>query len=251
MNESLPVHDRLRSLRTALLSHRLDGRGELFESRDVLRELGDWVAGSDFSSLQPLFELALEVLGQVIRHDSLGREESLITVEKLLEFTDTALKQASSDRPQALGMTGARPEVAGPAKDLSGTGFRRTIRAEEPVPASYALPEQREIRLDADAVDETRLGEILLQMKLVRPADLTRALSLQQVTRRRLGDILLAMGILDELRLRDALERQRYATLRMARGLAASTRGGMEVQVTDPAFLDQAGRKDRGWPSAG
>lgn len=248
MTESFPIHNRLRSLRTALLSHRLDGRGELFQSRDVLREVGDWVSESGFASLHPLFELALEVLGQVIRHDGLGREEALVTVETLLEYVDSALKQVSGDRPQTLGM--GEPTAAGPVGDLGATAFRRKPPIEARTPTGYEGPGQREIRLDAEAVDETRLGVILLQMKLVRREDLTRALALQQVTRRRLGDILLAMGILDEFRLRDALGRQRHATLCMAKGLAAGSNCRLELQVADPEMLDQAGRTHPRWPSA-
>lgn len=249
MNESLSVHDRLRDLRTALLTHRLDGSGELFHSRDLLRELGEWIGESAFASLQPLLELALEILGQVIRHDGLAREDSLCAVEGVLEFVDASLKRAAADRPQALDMAGPQSEVAGPGSDLVRTGFRRPLQVDGSRSARVPPP-QATIRLDSDAVDETRLGEILLQMKLVVPADLTRALGLQQITRRRLGDILLAMGVVDEFRLRDALERQRYATLRMAQGHSAVAGGGVELQVADPDLLNQVGRQDRGWPDA-
>lgn len=54
-----------------------------------------------------------------------------------------------------------------------------------------------------------KLGEILLDMKAIEPADLIRALMLQKRFSARLGDVLVRRGLLDEATLAESLGRQR------------------------------------------
>ncbi len=58
-------------------------------------------------------------------------------------------------------------------------------------------------------VRRPKLGEILLKMRAIEPADLARALILQCRLSARLGDVLLRRGLVDEATLAEALGRQR------------------------------------------
>ncbi len=58
-------------------------------------------------------------------------------------------------------------------------------------------------------VRRPKLGEILLEMGAIQPADLARALMLQRRLSARLGDVLLRRGLLDEETLAEAIGRQR------------------------------------------
>ena len=61
----------------------------------------------------------------------------------------------------------------------------------------------------APYVRRPKLGEILLEMGAIDPADLAQALMLQRRLSARLGDVLLRRGLLDEATLAEALGRQR------------------------------------------
>jgi hypothetical protein len=65
-------------------------------------------------------------------------------------------------------------------------------------------------------VNETRLGELLLQAGRIDDETLGKALELQQVGAKRLGDVLVGMGKIRTEELDLVLEQQRELTLRLA-----------------------------------
>ena len=73
----------------------------------------------------------------------------------------------------------------------------------------YAAPFDRErfraTRLRLREASDERLGEILIRMGKVRPAQLDRALVMQRLEGLRLGEMLLKLGIIDLATLEQAL----------------------------------------------
>ena len=72
-------------------------------------------------------------------------------------------------------------------------------------------------------VNETRLGELLLQSGRIDDQTLNVALDLQQVGAQRLGDVLVSMGKVTAQELEGVLMRQRELTLRLAGGWKAGS----------------------------
>jgi hypothetical protein len=75
--------------------------------------------------------------------------------------------------------------------------------------------------------EQSRLGQILLNKKLISEEQLAQAIAAQRSTGQRLGEVLAAMQLVSEAQLRGAIRRQR--NLRMAGALAAALLGPLQA----------------------
>ena len=101
--------------------------------------------------------------------------------------------------------------------------------------AARSVPDRRtEALQEADGnliarMKESRLGEVLLQLGLITPEQLDRALVVQRVSGKRLGEALVSLEALDVVRLMHALSVQRDMTLEL-------TQLGAEAAGQPPVF---------------
>lgn len=254
-NQSLREH--LSALQTVLADSHVGKRGQLFDSRERLRAVTDAVSTGPAADVAPICVLAQRVLDQVLRQGALDEVQSLDLLRELLAYVDGAVQaseSAAAPEHSVPRIVHDRQETARMARESAARGYTGAMAP------GRAGADQGHVQLNSDLVDETRVGEILLQMGVIDADSLTRALSLQQVCRRRLGDVLVTMGVIDELGLREALERQRYATLRMAKGQGPVTPGGLELRIARQDLVEGqrkasspegAAPTGEGWPKVG
>ncbi len=208
------VQETLHSLQEALSAFTAGDRDRLFESRDVLRDLVDWIEASNWSYASPVCEAVQEVLGNVLRHGGLTEADAITLASELLAFVGSVIERPAPGISEAKIIHGSTPK---PQEEYERLG--------------------QSIRISVDRVDETRLGEIMVKMGALTAAQLTQALGLQQVCRKRLGEVLIQMGLIEESVLQGALERQRLATLQVANEMQGPG-GGLEVRVAEPDIAE-------------
>jgi len=245
MPEPMPhsLREKLLAVRTALSEYQAGNRNALFDSRARLRELEDEVALRSGAGTAGVCAVVQKLVNLILRQGQVEEHQAVELAGELLAAVDAV---TAAGGPVERGAAPAPPRVLHDRQELSRLGRGGAARASAPrgnlaapsgPPAAPGAPTH--VQLNADLVDETRLGEILLQTGVIDEDGLTRALGLQQVCRRRLGDVLVTMGLIDELRLREALDLQRYATLRMAKGQVSPLGAGFELRVARPDIVEE------------
>ena len=213
MNESiLPLRETLAALQAVLVEFQEGNRSALFDAHDRLRRLNETVSAGPHAEVAAPCSVALKVLGLLLRQGPIKEDQAIEITSELLHYVDEVLSSAWE------------------ARSMGSTGIHKA-----------SCSASGDINLSHDEVDESRLGEILVQQGRISSVDLNRALSVQQICRRRLGDVLVAIGIIDEAGLREALEYQRLLTLEMASRLAGHP-DGLELRIA---------KTPRDWPDAG
>ena len=210
--EILRIRDKMAALQEAMDQFSAGNRDQLFDSRDLLREVADRVAGSAWKHATPLCEAVQKLLGNVLRHGGLTEQDSIELAGELLSFVNNLLDQPAPALVQ--------PKLTHGSAALANTTY-----------GQHAAFETRgeAVKVNLGMVDETRIGEILVRLGRISDAQLNQALALQQVCRKRLGEVLVSMGVIDDQGLEMALEEQRQITLRMANDLASN--GGLELKL--------------------
>lgn len=211
-DEILRIRERIADLQAAMDQFSAGNRDQLFDSRDSLREVTDRVSRSAWRYATPVCESVQKLLGNVLRHGSLGEDEAIALASDLMDFVGELLSKPA-------------PSVGAPHIVRGSTPVQGAVQGQN----KYE-PKGDSIKVSLGMVDESRLGKILLRMGKVNSEQLTQALALQQVCRKRLGEVLTSMGILQDHDLQEALEEQRQVTLRMANDLAFD-RGGLELKI--------------------
>lgn len=213
-DEILRIRERVENLTGAIDQFSAGSREQLFESRDMLRELTDEVGQSPWSHVAPICEAVKKLLGNTLRHGGLTELDAAELARDLLEHVGRLL-----DLP-APGISSSQPRIVhgpGAASQTTRSGAEFTPKG-EPIKVSLGM------------VDESRLGEILVRRGRIDSSQLNQALALQQLCRKRLGEVLISMEAIDESMLELALEEQRRLTVQMANDLA-SGRGGLELKL--------------------
>jgi hypothetical protein len=219
-DEILRIREAMTSIQGAMEQFTSGNRDQLFEARDVLRELGDRVGSSAWRYSAPICEAVQRLLGNVLRHGGLTEEDSIVLASELLQFVNGLL-----DMP-APGL--CAPQIVRGAEGAAATAAGVKLGSE----LAYKAKGEP-IKLSLGMADESRLGEILVGMDALTSDQLNQALALQQVCRKRLGEVLVSMNLIDDATLEQALDRQRLITLQMAGSLAGGT-GGLELSLGAP-----------------
>ncbi len=216
-DQVIRIREKLADLRSALEQFSEGNRDQLFESRDILRDVTDALAASAWSHASVVCEAVQKTLGNVLRHGGLLEQDAIELAGELLTFVDETLQRPA-------------PGLAHP-KITHGPGPLPSVPVAEGANASQQpyTPLGGSIRISPEAVDETRIGELLVHSGRITGDQLQQALALQQVCRKRLGEVLLSMGVINEAELELALEEQRRITLRIAEDLSSG--GGLELRI--------------------
>jgi hypothetical protein len=165
------IHDLLRDLEGAFDAFEKGQRGKLFDSRDALVDLSGEVKAGGWSDTVALCDLTAKVLGRVLREGTLDERAALGVVRDLLALVESQITQD----PEA--------KHGGFVSDGAGGVFR--------------------------VVNESRLGELLVKMGKLHPAQVQQALVLQRVSKdKRFGEVLIAMNAIDQRTLEQALDAQ-------------------------------------------
>ncbi|MEZ6017694.1 MAG: hypothetical protein R3F49_21480 [Planctomycetota bacterium] len=161
----------LRSLEAAFAAFERGQRGQLFDSRDALVQLSQEAAAGGWGPAVPLCDVTAKLLGRVLREGALDERGAVAVVRELLALIE--------------GQIDAEP-VAAPGQlvsDGAGGVFK--------------------------VVNGSRLGDVLIKMGKLHPAQVQQALVLQRVSKdKRFGEVLIAMNAIDQRTLNEALEAQ-------------------------------------------
>ncbi len=165
------IHTIMRALDECFESFDGGQRGKLFDSRDSLIQLSQEVAAGGWSDTAKLCDLTAKLVGRVLREGALDERAALSVVRELLALVEGQVDHDPDTKPGSLVADGA------------GGVFR--------------------------VVNETRLGDMLVRMGKLHPAQVQQALVLQRVSKdKRFGEVLIAMNAIDHRTLEDALNVQ-------------------------------------------
>lgn len=165
------IHSILRSLDEGFEAFERGQRGRLFDSRDAMLALAEEVAAGGWSETVKLCELTARLLGLVLRDGQLDEHAALGVVRELLALVEGQIAHDPGAKPGRL------------VSDGAGGVFK--------------------------VVNESRLGDLLVRMGKLHPAQVHQALVLQRVSKdRRFGEVLIAMNVIDQRTLEEALDAQ-------------------------------------------
>jgi len=180
------IHTLMRTLDAGFASFDSGQRGKLFDSRDALVQLSQEVAAGGWPDTAKLCDLTSKLLGRVLREGALDERAALSVVRELLALIEGQVAQDPDTKPGPL------------LSDGAGGVFR--------------------------VVNETRLGDMLVRMGKLHPAQVQQALVLQRVSKdKRFGEVLIAMNAIDQRTLEDALNVQQTQGRSKAGSAHAST----------------------------
>jgi hypothetical protein len=160
---------------------------------DLTTDLG--TAG--MSQVQPVCQALRHLFRQVSLTGPESANDTVLAMSKLLQFIESQMKTGAAVPART---SSVPPASFAPSPSLSMAPRRGSWSNEETV----------------RMVNETRLGELLLQAGRIDDETLGKALELQQVGAKRLGDVLVGMGKIRTEELDLVLEQQRELTLRLA-----------------------------------
>lgn len=181
------IHTILRSLDAAFAAFEAGNRGKLFDSRDSLVALSKEVKNGGWTDTVPLCDVIAKLLGRVLREGALDERAALAVVRDLLALVEGQVSQDPAAKVGSL------------VSDGVGGVFK--------------------------VVNESRLGEQLVKMGKLHPAQVQQALVLQRVSKdKRFGEVLIAMNAIDQRTLEDALSAQQVDT-KAKPGVAAPSQG--------------------------
>ncbi len=166
------IHALLRSLDAAFAAFESGHRGKLFDSRDSVVELSrELEAGGWGGDSVKLCDVTARLLGRVLRQGALDERAALSVVRELLALLEGQVARDPAETPGKY------------VSDGAGGVFK--------------------------IVNESRLGEMLVRMGKLHPAQVQQALVLQRVSKdKRFGEVLIAMNAIDRRTLDEALEAQ-------------------------------------------
>ncbi len=165
------IHTLLRTLDAGFASFDNGQRGKLFDSRDALVKLSQEVAAGGWPDTAKLCDLTSKLLGRVLREGALDERAALSVVRELLALIEGQVAQDPDSKPGQL------------LSDGAGGVFK--------------------------IVNESKLGDMLVRMGKLHPAQVQQALVLQRVSKdKRFGEVLIAMNAIDQRTLEQALDVQ-------------------------------------------
>ncbi len=165
------IHSLLRTLDEGFASFDRGRRGKLFDSRDSLIELSQEVAAGGWLETAELCDLTAKLLGHVLREGALNERAALSVVRELLALVEGQVAHDPDSKPGQL------------VSDGAGGVFK--------------------------VVNQSRLGDMLVRMGKLHPAQVQQALVLQRVSKdKRFGEVLIAMNAIDQRTLAVALDAQ-------------------------------------------
>lgn len=244
-----PHHELLTAVKHALVECSSGERPQLFETRERLQELSGRIESGPWAVLTTLTGSLEMMLGHLLRRGSLETPELMLIATEVMGFIDKALtlpapnggaSGQSVPTPARLALdstafTGnlklTRPRERQSLGEQDGDSAAGDQKSQVQQNSNGAQPtggdgdgsrdQRNPKRSPADfgsvayqMVNESRLGELLIKMGKLEPAQLDRALVIQKLSRKRLGDVLMAMDAVDMRALQAALEVQRQETLR-------------------------------------
>jgi len=184
------IHDLLRSLEGAFEAFERGQRGKLFDSRDALVVLSGEVEAGGWSEATPLCDVTAKLLGRILRQGGLDERSALAVVRDLLGLIEGQIKREPVAQPGSL------------VSDGVGGVFK--------------------------VVNESRLGDLLVRMGRLHPAQVQQAVVLQRVSKdKRFGEVLIAMNAIDKRTLDEALATQH--TEAKSKGAKSSPQSGLRL----------------------
>ena len=241
-------HELIVKLKHALAECSSGDRPRMFETRDQLAELGRRIEETPWAMLTRLTKTIELMFGHVLRRGSLDVPETMQLATELLDYVNVALTLPPPPIQDSKTPNDSKPATI--ATESSAGTLRLKLEPAEPeepeAPISHEPKRQQTIkRTDLDfgqvsyqMVNESRLGELLIKMGRIQPAQLDRALVLQKLSRKKLGEVLMAMEAVDLRALQAALEVQRQETLRFTDERGADRIG--EPEASDDEVSAQA-----------
>ena len=210
------IHTLLRTLDEGFVSFDNGQRGKLFDSRDSLVKLSQEVTAGGWMDTADLCDLTAKLLGRVLREGSLDEHSALSVVRELLALIEGQIAHDPDSKPSQL------------LSDGAGGVFK--------------------------IVNEARLGDMLVRMGKLHPAQVQQALVLQRVSKdKRFGEVLIAMNAIDQRTLQDALEAQH--TSGKSKGNAGSASTGLRLaplpDLPDGPLTGVMDARAAGWTGAG
>jgi len=161
----------LRTLDAAFAAFEAGQRGKLFDSRDSVVQLSRELESGGWGDSVKLCDVTARLLGRVLRQGALDERAALSVVRELLALLEGQVARDPAEVPGKFVTDGA------------GGVFK--------------------------VVNESRLGELLVRMGKLHPAQVQQALVLQRVSKdKRFGEVLIAMNAIDQRTLEEALEAQ-------------------------------------------
>ena len=165
------IHSQLRALEGAFDAFVRGQRNKLFDSRDALVKVSQEVQAGGWAETVPLCDVTAKLLGRVLREGGLDERAALEVVRELLGVIEGQVAIDPSAKPGQF------------VTDSAGGVFK--------------------------VVNESRLGEVLVKMGKLHPAQVQQALVLQRVSKdKRFGEVLIAMNAIDQRTLEEALSAQ-------------------------------------------
>jgi hypothetical protein len=165
------IHTLMRTLDEGFAAFDNGQRGRLFDSRDSLVKLSQEVAAGGWMDTAKLCDLTAKLLGRVLREGALDERAALSVVRELHALVEGQVANDPDSKPGQL------------ISDGAGGVFR--------------------------IVNESRLGDTLVRMGKLHPAQVQQALVLQRVSKdKRFGEVLIAMNAIDQRTLQEALTAQ-------------------------------------------
>ena len=235
----------LANLRSTLDVAQSQGGEALFESRNHLRLLERDLHNASVPHLMPLAKALEGILAPLLIQESLSLGETCGALKGLVDAIEGLLDAPGGVAPNPLAASYLNNGMVTSNGLSLGRSHLRSAPQEElpsflsqdeaPIPETPSQPirsrprpldSEKVARLvegDAPAVSESRLGQVLLRQGALSPAELDRALALQQICRKKLGEALVAMELVGIEGLNRALETQRQQTLSMIQDHAPAT----------------------------